>query len=246
MEVSPPPQLLVIIHLKHSTEFASQYLSNQYPASFTDLLEQTAPSASGMSQPATATGSLTERDHDAVLSLPGTSPPSSPLSIIRRDLGTAFRRVPIYPGWCFRSHGAPSWEQDRGEFTDSQTIGSAWRAIHEREARNSARMAARGHAVAIPDGTQADEIHLVIATTAGHLQELDGALAMAFRRWKRCVVGLSYLQHASGDEGARDEIEELKALERQRGELRCKFNEWQELVSGAVVRGPRLAKVSLR
>jgi hypothetical protein len=88
----------------------------------------------------------------------------------------------------------------------------------------------------------AGEIHLVVATTAGHLAEIDETLPWDFRLWRRYAVSLNYLVRKKGtncddpseaDAELDNEIANLESLEREGGEeLRRKLAEWKELVCG--------------
>jgi hypothetical protein len=93
----------------------------------------------------------------------------------------------------------------------------------------------------------AGEIHLVIATTAGYLAEVDEALPWDFRLWRRYVARLNYLMRKkgmdlddSGEAGVEldNEIAKFESMERESGEgLRRKLAEWEELVCGATGAG---------
>jgi hypothetical protein len=108
------------------------------------------------------------------------------------------------------------------------------------------------------------EIHLVVATTAGYLAEIDKALPWDFRLWRRYAVSLNYLMRKKGmnfdDPGEADaeldnEIAEFESLEREGGEeLRRKLAEWEEIVCGVAgadgtemgSRGEREAEIEAR
>ena len=86
------------------------------------------------------------------------------------------------------------------------------------------------------------KIHLVVATTAGYLAEIDTALPWDFRLWRRYAVSLNYLVRKKGtnfddpseaDAELDNEIAGFESLEREGGEeLRRKLAEWEELVCG--------------
>jgi hypothetical protein len=86
----------------------------------------------------------------------------------------------------------------------------------------------------------AGEIHLVVATTAGYLAEIDKTLPWGFRLWRRYAMSLNYLVRKKGtnfdepseaDAELDNEIAEFESLEREGGEeLRRKLAEWEEIV----------------
>jgi hypothetical protein len=91
-------------------------------------------------------------------------------------------------------------------------------------------------------GEAAGEIHLIVATTAGYLAEIDKALPWDFRLWRRYAVSLNYLMRKKGtncddsseaDAELDNEIVKFESLERNGGgELQRKLTEWEELVCG--------------
>lgn len=127
-----------------------------------------------------------------------------------------------------RSEGKEEREKDDGDVVVDEHMPGA-EPVEGSAAHGSAEEAA-------------GEIHLVVATTAGYLAEIDRALPWDFRLWRRYAVSLNYLMRKKGtnfddpseaDAELDNEIAEFESLERESGEeLRRKLAEWEELVCG--------------